>query len=175
VDFVREVLASYGYDKPLMLTEAGILCRDCPSPAPDDFLQAQAAYLPRLYVRSMALGLEATIWYTLNGPGWRHTGLLDENQQPRPAYEALKALASLLAESQYLGPLEQFAGLEGHAFRRTGTETEVWVLWAPDDQEVPIELPARVQQAYDLIGAPLEPQNGSLDVGFAPVYLEVSP
>ena len=175
VDFLREVLAGYGYDKPLMVTEAGILCRDCPSPAPDDFLQAQAAYLPRLYVRSMAMGLEAAIWYTLNGPGWRQGGLLDENQQPRPAYEALRALTSLLAEAQYLGPLEQFAGLEGHAFRRPDAETEVWVLWAPDDQEVTIELPAGMQQAYDLAGTPLAPQNGSLDVGFAPVYLRVSP
>jgi len=175
IDFMEEVLAGYGYAKSLMLTEAGILCRDCPSPAPADFLEAQAAYLPRVYVRSMAMGLQATIWYTLNGPGWRHGGLLDENQQPRPAYNALQALTWLLANAQYLGPLEQFAGLEGHAFRRHDAETEIWVLWAPDDTEVSIDLPASLQQAYDLAGAPLSPQNGSLEVGFAPVYLEVLP
>lgn len=175
VDFLREVLAEYGYDKPLMLTEAGLLCRDCPSPAPEDFLEAQAAYLPRLYVRSMALGLEATIWFTLDGPGWRQASLLDKDQQPKPAYNALQALTSLVANAQYVGPLEQFAGLEGHAFRRHGTQKEVWVLWAPDDTRVSIQLPAGLEQAYDLAGTPLSRQNGRLEVGFAPIYLEVSP
>jgi hypothetical protein len=175
VDFLREVLAKYGYDKPLMLTETGILCRKCPSPAPEDFLLAQAAYLPRLYTQSMALELQAVIWYTLNGPGWRETGLLDADQQPRPAYEALMALTTRLANVDYLGPLEQFPGLEGYAFRRRDGQGEVWVLWAPEDSEVSIELPPGLQQAYDLGGQPLSLPDGSLSVGFAPVYLEVSP
>ncbi len=175
VGFVREVLAAYSYDKPLMLTEAGLLCRNCPSPAPADFLQAQAAYLPRLYVRTMVLGLKATIWYTLDGPGWRQSGLLDENQQPKPAYNALKALTSLLGEAQYVGTLDRFDGLEGYVFAGGEAQTEIWVLWSPDGTTVSVEPPAGLQQAYDLMGAPLSAPDGVLEVGFAPVYLELWP
>jgi hypothetical protein len=176
VDFLEEVLATYGYDdKPLMLTEAGLLCRDCPSPAPTDFLEAQAAYLPRLYVRSMAMGLRATIWFTFDGPGWRQASLLDANQEPKPAYHALQALTSLLAETQYAGPINRFPGLEGYAFRRRDAQGEIWVLWSPDSTGASIDLPTGLQQAYDLLGAPLSPQGGVLEVGFAPVYLELAP
>jgi hypothetical protein len=175
VDFLREVLASYGYAKPLMLTEAGLLCRDCPSPAPTDFLQAQAAYVPRLYVRSMTLGLQATIWYSLNGPGWRHSGLLDADQEPKPAYQALQVLTSLLDQAQYVGPIDDFPRLEGYAFERSGVPGALWVLWAPDAVGVPIDVPAGLQQARDLFGAALSPRDGVLEIGFAPVYLEMAP
>jgi hypothetical protein len=49
------------------------------------------------------------------------------------------------------------------------------VLWAPDGTEVSIERPAGLRQAYDLEGEPLLPRDGSLAVGFTPVYLEVTP
>lgn len=63
-------------------------------------------------MRSMALGLQANIWYTQDGPGWRHPGLPDSNQEPKPIYDALQVLTSLLDEAQYVGPIGQCSVLE---------------------------------------------------------------
>jgi hypothetical protein len=173
--FVREVLATYGYEKPLMLTEAGLLCRGCPSPPPTAFSKAQAAYVPHLYVRTMALGLESTIWYTLDGPGWQEAALLDKNQQPKPAYEAFRTMTALLQSAQYLGPVDDLAGLEGYVFHRPGAETETWVIWSPDGAQIALPLHSGLQRAYDLFGHLLAPTGDHLEVGFNPVYLKVSP
>ena len=101
----------------------------------------------------MALGLQTSIWYTLDGPDWRYSGLLNSDQEPKPAYHALQGLTSLLVEARYLGPIGQSSGLEGYAFPRSDTQGRPWVLWAPDAVEVTIDLPAGLQQSYDLLGA----------------------
>lgn len=175
VALMRETLNNYGYDKPLMLTEAGLVCSECPSPPPGAFLEAQAAYVPRLYVRNMALGLEATIWYTLDGPGWRQAGLLNEEQQPRPAYRALEAMTSLLEGATFVRALSDFSGLTGYVLEEVEGGSEIWVLWSPDGAPVPIPIPPGLREAHDLYGAPLEPEDDTLEIGFSPVYLVVSP
>jgi len=172
-DFLREVLSAYGYDKPLMLTEAGLLCTSCSSPPSAEFLAAQAAYVPQLYVRSMVLGLVATVWYTLDGPGWREAALLTSEQRPRPALHALRTVSTFLEGAYYAGPPGKVAGLEGYAFQREGTE--VWTLWSPDGTPVSIMVPATMQQAYDLFGIPLSLEGNKLAIGFNPVYLQVLP
>lgn len=173
MDFLQETLRAYGQEKPLMLTEAGLLCAGCPSPPPATFLEAQAAYVPRLYVRNIALGLSATIWYTLDGPGWRHTGLLDKEQQPRPAYEAFSTMTTLLADAHYLRPIEDLAGVIGYAFEHP--RGEMWVLWSPDGTPIHIPIPSGMQQIYDLAGNPLRPDGNTLEIGFHAIYLEISP
>jgi hypothetical protein len=172
VDFLREVLASYGYDKPLMLTESGLLCPQCSSPPAEAFLEAQAAYVLQLYARNIALGLMASIWYPFDGPGWRQAALLDAGQQPRPSYQAFKVMTSKLHETQALGPVDGLSGLTGYAFQRPGGE--VWVLWSPDDAPVVIPAPSGLAAATDLMGNPLAAVDQGLEVGFSPVYLEIS-
>ena len=175
VDFLREVLATYSYEKPLMLTEAGLLCWGCPSPPPAAYLEAQAAYVPRLYVRSIAWGLLGTFWYTLDSPGWREAALLDRDQRPRPAYRAFSTMTALLKDAHYLRPVDDLAGLEGYVFERADEEGEIWVLWSPDGTEITLPLPSGLQRAYDLFGVLLEPEGGMVEIGFDAVYLEISP
>jgi hypothetical protein len=171
VSFLREVLNAHGVKKPLMLTEAGLLCIDCADPPPTGFLQAQAAYVPRLYTGSMALDLEATIWYTLDGPGWRQAALLDGQQKPRPAYEAFRAMTLMLQDARYLHPIKEFEGLTGHAFETANGE--IWVLWSLDGTPIEIPAPSGLQQAYDLMGTPISTDSGRLTVGFEPIYLSL--
>lgn len=83
--FLREVLSSYGWDKPLLHTEGALLCpssfkTSCNPPGPA-FYEAQADYVVWLYVRNWAEGLLGTMWYTLDGPGWQESALLDGGQQ----------------------------------------------------------------------------------------------
>lgn len=64
---VRSVLATYGYVKPLVITEAGWHDNDVvgvPS-TPEE----QARYLIELFTESMAADLDATIWWMLYDPG----------------------------------------------------------------------------------------------------------
>jgi hypothetical protein len=171
-DYLREVLSASGYDKPLALTESGLLCAGCSSPPPEGFLVAQAAYVPRLYARSIALGLVATIWYPLDGPGWREAGLLDKEQSPRPGYHAFQTMTRLLGQGQYLGPVEEMAGLEGYAFSEAGEQ--VWVLWSSTDAPIQIPVPPRLLAVYDTLGVPVIPTDGYLVAGFSPIYLEIS-
>jgi hypothetical protein len=171
VAFIRDVLSAYGYQKPLMLTEAGLLCYKCESPPPSEFLSAQAAYVPQLYTKSIALGLLGTVWYTLDGPGWRHGGLLDKDQNPRPSYQAFMAMTALLREARYDGPVKDLHGLDGHAF--TLPKRQVWVVWSPDGSAVETQLPEGTQAIYNLFGDQLEPEDGSIEVDHSPVYLEL--
>jgi hypothetical protein len=170
VDLIRKVLKSYGYQKPLLLTEAALLCGNCTEKLLPGYLQAQAAYVPRLYLRSVGLGMAATLWYTLDGPGWRQAGLLDGDQQPRPAYQALSTMTSLVGDARYLHPLNDLPGIEGYAFA-TASGAEVWALWSRDGATLDLRVPPNFSQAVDYLGSPLPVQAGHLEVGFSPVYL----
>jgi hypothetical protein len=168
-DYLREVLAENGYDKPLMLTEAGLLCHECAYPPPSDFLQAAGAYVPRMFIRNMELGFLATIWYTLDGPGWQQAGLLDAEQTPRPAYDALKTMTTFLQDSRYAGRVDGLRGLGGYLFEKPGGELRV--VWSLDATPIALPVPPGLQAAYDHYGAPLETAGETLEIGFNPVYL----
>jgi hypothetical protein len=168
-EFLREVLEQYGYQKPMMLTEGGLLCRDCGYPPPDAFLQAAADYLARMFIRNMELGLMGTFWYTLDGPGWQQAGLLDAEQRPRPAYEALQSMTTLLEDAKYLGRLDRLRGLGGYRFRRSGGE--VWAAWSLDGTPIALPVPNGLEGAYNVFGEPFGAGTKTLEVGFSPIYL----
>ena len=176
LDFVRQVMAQYGVNKPIMMNEGGLLCYplnpDCNEGGAykQEFHEAQANYVVRLYVRGWAQGLVGVVWYTLNGPGWRQGGLLDENQQPRPAYYAMRFLSSLLDEAKYEGRISSGdPNLEGYTFRR-GT-TRVSVYWRNDGNTSVLELPAGAT-LYNALGEQLSPLNSTaFQVTFDPVLV----
>jgi hypothetical protein len=123
----------------------------------------------------MGLGLPATIWYTLDGPGWRQAGLLNEEQQPRPAYRAFEAMTSLLEGATFVRAVSDVSGLAGYVLEKVEGGLEIWVLWSPDGAPVPFPVPPGLKEAHDLYGAPLGPGGDNLEIGFSPVYLVVSP
>jgi hypothetical protein len=175
VDFLREVMDSYGVDKPLMHTEGALLCHPnnpiCDPPDPT-FFQAQADYVVWLFVRNWAGGLKGTIWYQFEGPGWRHGGLLDDNQQPKPAYKALKFLSQQLGGARYEQMLTRYPMLLGYEF--SAPEKRTWVLWAPDEQPHEIVLPADALSVYDKFGQDITPEGETISVQ-SPIYVELAP
>jgi hypothetical protein len=171
--FVRELLARYGLQKPVLMNEGGLLCyRSDPSCGPGGFYTDQANYLARLYTRAWARGLGGAVWYTLNGPGWQEGGLLDGAQQPRPAYQALRFLSGLLAGASYDGDLSAGA-VEGYAFRKGDARYQIY--WTNDGGGATIALPAGARAAYTPLGepAPLDLAR-ALAVGFVPVIVEAA-
>jgi hypothetical protein len=175
VDFIREVLANYGFVKPVMHTEGSLICPESnPScnPPGEDFYESQADYVAWLFVRNWAAGLKATSWFRFEGSGWRYGSLLDENQQPKPAYHALDFLTQELAEASYVRQITQFSPLKTFEFSAPGKK--IWVMWAPDEKSHTIALPSGANKVYDKYGNDITPSDSQIAVG-SPVYVELAP
>ena len=174
--FLRQLMQTYGVYRPLMLTEASLVCPDynpteC-SPPGDMFYQAQADYVPSLFVRSWAAGISTTIWFTIEDNNWRACSLLNSDGFPKPAYDAYHFMTQEIGNARLVGPVVQYPGIQGYAFYK-GT-MYIWILWSPNRTNQNITLPGNVLQIYDKYGNPLIPANGQLTVN-SPVYIELMP
>jgi hypothetical protein len=123
--FLRDIMDDYGVSKPLVMNETSLMCPPtvwgqptsyCNPPA-GRFFQMQADYQVRSYVRGLSIDLMGISWYTLNGPGWRDTGLLDSQGQPRPSFYAMKHLIAELQHSKFLNQVN-YRAVWKHAFHR---------------------------------------------------------
>jgi hypothetical protein len=171
LQFVRATLAAYGADKPVLLTEAGLLCYHDSPLCRDDFRTAQADYVVRLYARTLANDLLGAVWYMLPGPGWQGGGLLDEAGQPRPAYQAMHFMADLLQGASYAGARPADA-VEGYAFQRGAARYEIY--WTNDDRTVSLPMPAGARAIYAASGQPMPIAGPTLQVNSHPVIVEVA-
>lgn len=168
-DFLAATLARYGYQKPLIMNEGGLLCwRADPRCGPLGFYEDQANYAVRFFTRVAASDLIGALWYTLNGPGWQDGGMLDAQQQPRPAFVAARFLSEQLRGAQYLGPRGEGV-IEGHAFAARGRS--VYVYWTNDGSTASVPTPPDATAAYSVLGAPLPLASDTLTVGFAPLIV----
>ncbi len=172
--FLREVMQQYGVDKPLLHTEGALLCpewnpTDC-NPPGAAYEEAKAEYVVWLFVRALAGDFQGSIWYTLDGGGWRNGGLIGDTASPNPAYQAFKFITAELQDARYT---EQLSGLDpalrGYAFQKTGKT--IWVVWSADGAAHTLTLPAGVTAVYDKLGAPISAA-AALQVD-SPVYIEL--
>ena len=176
VDYLRQTMAAYGLDKPLIQTEAGLICPAAYGCTPtESFLQAQAGYVPRLHTRNIALGLLGTVWYTLEGPGWENGGLLNADGSPKPAYTAYHFMTGKLGGAAYVGEASSAPGVRGYIFD-TGRSL-VQVLWSEDGTPREVSVPAaQLIGAWDKLGAPLSTGGDPVRLSISsPVYLEIRP
>lgn len=184
--YLRQVMAEYGINKPVVLNESGFGCKEgsiyCSAPD-DNFYESQATHLVRYAIRGLSENVSGFFWYTLNGPGWRFTGLLDGFQQPRQSYLAYQHLSQKLRNARYLYPVSYHPEIEAYAFRLNSYQ--VHVLWAIQDKTVDFSVPvAKFIEATDRDGVVLynqsnpPPQSGSnyvLQAGFEPLFLTLYP
>jgi hypothetical protein len=170
LDFLRTVQAQYGVNKPILMNEGGLLCHPSVTACPSDaFYAGQANYVVRLYTRTWSRGLLGSVWYYLNGPGWREGGLLDRSQAPRPAYTTFKFLANLLKGASYDGALSR-DGVEGYAFRKGSMVYRIY--WSNSAAVTTIALPAGTQTVYNVAGQPISTNGTNVRVGFDPIIIE---
>ncbi len=184
--FLRNIMQQYGVTKPLFLNEMGLMCAptiagvpvEWCNPPNADFFEMQADHLVKVYTRGISTDLQGLVWYTLNGPGWRNSGLLDGSQQPRPAFYAYQQLTQILDHALYAGTVPYIEGVEAHAFEKAGSIIQV--MWATTDTSYTISVSqAQFVGAYDRSGEDILPvTNGSnyeFTVTFEPMYIELSP
>lgn len=175
VDFLRFVMGKYGISKPIIHTEAALLCpeynvTDCANPD-HRFYESQADYVIWLFVRNWVNGVLSTIWFTFDGPDWRFGSLLDETQTPKPAYNALKFLTQELNSASYSKRVLENTAVAGYEF--TTNDKKIWVLWSPDESPHTVTFSATAKKAFDKYGTEISITGNQITVN-NPVYVEFS-
>jgi len=180
LDYLREILTSYNVQKPIMMNEGGMVCgwnggSDYQRCLDGTLYVTQANYIVRLYARAWSNNVIGAVWYTLDGPGWRAGGLLDNNQQPRPAYNAFKFLANLLREAKYAGQLSS-GTLEGYAFSNDKTHRTYYIYWSNDSAVTfNLQKPAGTLAVYNQLGEKITLVTDPIIISFDPItIIEIS-
>ena len=138
-----------------------------------DFEQTKAYYVAQSYATAIAGGLKGNLWYSVLG--WRNSGLLDENLNPLPAYDAYKFGRQELGGAAFVGgvgagDVSNPSGLKGYKFNTD--EGVVWILWSRDGQNHTVTLtPGTPRAVYNTYGVSQAATN-PIQVGLEPVYLE---
>jgi hypothetical protein len=184
--FLRQIMAEYGVEKPLVLNETALMCPptvggqpvDYCDPPSDDFYLVQANFVIRTFVRGLSEDVTGFIWYTLNGPGWRYTGLLTGSDEPKPVYTAYQHLIRQLFNTRYSGKPSYGSGIEAYAFKR-GKEV-VHILWGEGDETNIASIPKnKFIAAYDRLGNEISPplvgNQYELEVAISPIYVVRNP
>lgn len=174
IAYLHAVLGAYGLDPPILLNEGALLCYQCKTASPA-FVEAQANYLVRMYVRAWGAGLDGATWYALNDTGWQQSGL-HTGKEPRPGIEAFRTLVQYLGGATFLGP----AGVdpvEGYRFQRD--KQEVHIYWTNDSTiTAPVSLPDSILHVFDRTGAEVTASvwdGQHLIVGFEPLIVVREP
>lgn len=180
-NFIRQVLTQYNVTgKFLMNTETALICGDFNNPpgmnecGSAEFETTKAYYVAQSYSGAIALNLRANVWYSVLG--WRNSGLLEADLDPRPAYTAYQFARARLVDSKYLGAVggadvNNPAGLIGYKFDRG--DRRVWVMWSRDGAPHTITFAAGVPVAvWDTLGNPITPTTNMLTFDVQPYYIE---
>lgn len=114
---VRNKLALYGYNRPVIVTEAS-----WPGATDWGSSELQARYVPKLYARGMAADLGMLIWYRAVDetcdPVSFMSGLLTCNFDPKPSHTAYSVFTAKLGRADYVGVVNQSDPLiESYQFR----------------------------------------------------------
>jgi hypothetical protein len=184
--YLRNKLASYELERPLICTEASQWSDDYAGHGGSDELQSR--YVAQVFARSMAADLGITIWYRLidQSPdaGGYYYGLLNSDLTPKPSYQAYRTYAQQMGHAEYVRSLD--AGdtgsdrIEAYEFSRGQPPTTIIVAWTTDEQEHDVTLQADQVLVVDKFGAQItlrDGDDGSVDgtvrvtVGPSPVYL----
>ncbi|HUF38755.1 MAG TPA: hypothetical protein VMN57_09550 [Anaerolineales bacterium] len=180
VDFINEVLASFGATgKILMNTESALLCGGntappgtppCDANDTSPFEILKASYLAQSYPTAIGENLAANLWFTV--AGWRNSGLLYDDDTPRPAYYAFQFSEEMLRGTTFKSQVTGSAGIAGYKFdRKNGTE--VWIVWAWNGGPQGMTLPSVPFAIWDSTGDPVTVTGTSLTLTVEPYYVEL--
>jgi hypothetical protein len=177
--FLQEVMSRYGVQKPLWLNETSMLCSLHPLYCDAAFFETQAHHLVRMVARAAgAGGISQITWYTLEGPGWFSSSLLDGRQQPRPAYIAFQNMARMVEPFSDVRRVEYGAGIEAYRFVRGSKVVDV--LWSQGGERRVVSIPfirsigARRLDGRSIAGRIVD-TSIQWQVDFEPIFIERRP
>jgi hypothetical protein len=142
---LRDMLAANKQrtDIPLWITEIGYQAPIKAEPKGDS---QQADMLVKAYVLSIAQGFDRICWFEARGPAYGQGtdhGIIRPDWTPRPAYDALKTMTSLLGQQpRYRGWLD--LGKGGYGFLFEAQEGNVLAAWSPAGKQYKAKFSAEV-------------------------------
>ena len=165
----RQIQAEFKITKPVWMTEIGWPTVDPGGWGTVSELD-QARFLVRSHVLCFAAGVEAVMWFQLEGKDF---GVWEPERGPKPAFAAYAQLVQALrgkAFRRWVGEGSARAALFG------GTDEAVIVAWALEPAEWPLPPGAKVTRAESLLGEsrPL-PDGHAVKLDPSPVYLFMAP
>jgi len=177
---VSEILARYGIDKPVVVSECGVPCAG--DPRFYHIIQTeerQAISLVEQHILFNSMGIDYAIWFALKYNGW---GLLDESGKPRLSYKAFKGLGFLLKGAEYV---KQFKALPSttvqerwltdkfnwHVFE---DGSEIHVIWLSGGAELVREYQFDFP-IYDMYGQRINVATGKVTLDAHPIYIVATP
>jgi hypothetical protein len=185
--FLEDVLTRYGLEKPILASRVGLRCDHRDACDDEAFLEDQANYVVRTYIRSRAserdmLGL---MWYPFNYTNEQPHSLLDSEGTPRPSYRALTFLTGMLEGAEFDRKL---ANEQQESYTFLDATHEYQIHWTNDGSLFAYPLPARTANVY-IFGTMTDDGEGdengyetldlegvtTVDVGFHPVLIDVQP
>jgi hypothetical protein len=110
-------------------------------------------------------------WPRYYMPIWRHMGLLDARENPKPAFFAFKTMVHQLDGFETARRVEWGDGLRAYEFTATGGTT--FVLWSDEEHTVDLtrHLPSAQVVCVDLQGQRTPAKAARVKVGPSPVFL----
>ncbi|MFN2114080.1 MAG: hypothetical protein ACK2T6_00055 [Anaerolineae bacterium] len=138
---IKDKLARYGLEPPMLLTEAGSWS-DASPPYPPTTAEEQAWYVAQLHARAIAAELKTVIWFQLDdvaGTDDPARGLLDRDLARKPAYAAYALTASKLSGVTPASPVRDTEA-PGEVYWFWRGSHRVAVAWTSDGSVAHIEL-----------------------------------
>jgi len=187
-NYLAAKLEEYGYEKPIICTEAGWHSDNYgqfPSTP-----EIQSRYVVKLFAQSLASHLDMMTWWTWIDPGdgYGANGLLTKDLQRKPAFNAYAAAARILGRASFRRSLsgEELGSQMMEGYLLTSLENrDLYVLWSNDENSRTVSLPLSRATVTDLYGNPVsvveDMGDGHLDgrikvtVGANPIYVEAAP
>ncbi len=174
ISYLQEVMRKYGIEKPLIITEAGLLYSDQPFPnntVKEDYESQKADYIAWVYANAWSKGVKGVTWYAFEG--WRKTELFRDGQE-LPAFQALKTMTGFLKYADYINR-EDNPGFTKFIYRN-GNEI-IWLL-IPTGQQYgtvyTILAPSKLKRVVDLFGN--EQTISGQSINFTrPTYVFINP
>ncbi len=163
---IRNLLENYGYsEKYLINSETALLCSsDCDN---DEQGLALAYYLSKSYAYASAVGLRASLWYSILG--WLGSGLLEPDLTQLHAYRSFHFASLKLQGTQFMESIHEYPGVFGMKF--AGNSSLFWVIWSLDGSEINIQLPHKPTAIWDALGNP-QPLGTQLIVTARPLFID---
>jgi len=126
IAYLRDVMAAYGFDRPIIHSEAYFLDRPTNDPSSETYLkfeEQKADYLVWVYANGWSQNLKAVIWYSIEG--WKGSELIRGSEEAL-AYQALKTMIGILQKSEYISREDHLEGYTQFTFRTIWED--IWLL-----------------------------------------------
>ena len=191
IDKIREMMNTYGDEKPIMFTELGWSTIDGKSSTgawtnTKVTPEQQANFLARTYIIGAAEKIDNIFWYAFQDEGVedssasmymnyeRGFGIVDWYGNPKPAYYAYYTLAKLLKNAYFVGKIETVSHPNyGVTFYDSEKDMYLTALWNASGSGASVSFATKDSKAVklDINGNAEYISSGSLQIGSAPVYI----